>query len=138
MRAIWATRGHTWGFRFLLNGGYADPLPAYERVFYGYEDEPSLCRRVGGEVALRFPDPLDRRDAAGRVIPHDFVILDPQADEELLAEEINSIDDGLQKVWPKVSEVFALVWDRPTPPDSATIRAAIERNSGNPPSTAGT
>ena len=26
MSLIWATRGRTWGFRFLLNGGFADPL----------------------------------------------------------------------------------------------------------------
>ena len=109
MRAIWATRGRTWGFRFLLDGDYPDPLPAYDRVFFGVEDEPRLCIRVGIQVALRFPDPLDRRDAASRVIPHDFVILEPRADEEPLADKINSVDDGLQKVWPLVSDVFARV-----------------------------
>ena len=137
MRAIWATRGRTWGFRFLLDGDYLDPLPPYERVFSGVEDEPRLCVRVGAQVALRFPVPLDRRDAAGRVIPHDFVILEPQADEEPLAEKINSVDDGLQKVWPLVRDVFARVWDKPTPPDAATIRTAIQRNSGQPPKTSG-
>ena len=137
MRAIWATRGRTWGFRFLLDGDYPDPLPAYDRVFSDLEDEPRLCVRVGAQVALRFPDPLDRRDAAGRVIPHDFVILEPLADEEPLADKINSVDDGLQKVWPLVSDVFARVWDTPGPPDAATIRTAIQRNSGQPPMTPG-
>jgi len=138
VRAIWATRGRTWGFRFLLDGDYPDPLPAYDRVFSGVEDEPRLCVRVGAQVALRFPDPLDRRDAAGRVIPHDFVILEPLADEEPLADKINSVNDGLQKVWPLVSDVFARVWDTPRPPDAATIRTAIQRNSGQPPKTTGT
>jgi len=137
VRAIWATRGRTWGFRFLLDGDYPDPLPAYDRVFSGVEDEPRLCVRVGAQVALRFPDPEDRRDAAGRIIPHEFVILEPLADEEPLADKINSVDDGLQKVWPLVSDVFARFWDTPRPPDAATIRTAIQRNSGQPPKTTG-
>ena len=138
MRAIWATRGRSWGFRFLLDGDYPDPLPAYERVFSVIEDEPRLCVRVGAQLALRFPDPLDRRDSAGRVIPHDFVILEPLDNEAPLAGKINSVDDGLQKIWPLVSEVFAGVWNKPRPPDAATIRTAIQRTSGRPPMTPGT
>lgn len=130
MRVIWATRGRTWGFRFLLDGDYLDPLPAYDRVFSGVEGQPRVCVRVGGEVALRFPDPMGRRDAAGRVIPHDFVIREPLADEEPLVDRINSVDDGIQKVWPLVSDVFAEVWDAPGPPDAATILAAMQRESG--------
>ena len=137
MRIIWATRGRTWGFRFLLDGEYADPLLAYERVFSGVEDEPNLCVRVGAQVALRFSDPEDRRDASGRVIPHDFVILEPLGDEEPLADKVNSVDDGLQKIWPLVRDVFARVWDTPMPPDAATIRTAIQRNSHQPPETMG-
>ncbi len=30
---IWATRGRTWGFRFLRKGGYEDPLGVYEDAF---------------------------------------------------------------------------------------------------------
>lgn len=138
MRVIWATRGRTWGFRFLLDGEYPDPLLAYERVFSGFEDEPRLCVRVGAQVALRFPDPEGRRDAAGRVIPHDFVILESLGDGEPLAAKVNSVDDGLHKVWPLVRDVFARVWDRPRPPDAATIRRAIQRSSGQPPLTTDT
>ena len=36
---IWATRGRTWGFRFLLDGGQADPLTTYERAFARLPDE---------------------------------------------------------------------------------------------------
>ena len=32
-RLIWATRGRSWGFRFLLNAGLPDPLADYERSF---------------------------------------------------------------------------------------------------------
>jgi hypothetical protein len=56
---IWATRGRSWGFRFLLNGGRHDPLPEYEGSFAGLEDEPATWRRTAAKVALRFPDPLE-------------------------------------------------------------------------------
>lgn len=57
-------------------------------------------------VALRFPDPLGRKDAAGRVIPHEFVMFRP------LTDEIQSIEDGLQLVWPLVADEFGRVWDQ--------------------------
>lgn len=110
MRLIWATRGRTWGFRFLLRGDFLDPLLEYERVFSGVGDGPEVCRNVGNKVALRFPDPSDRRDRAGRVIPQEFVVFPP------LADKINSVEDGLRMVWPEVAEEFARVWDQPNPP----------------------
>jgi hypothetical protein len=60
-------------------------------------------------VALRFPDPQGRRDAAGRVIPHDFVVFPP------LAAEIDSVEDGLRLVWPHVEDEFARVFEEPKP-----------------------
>lgn len=110
-RLIWATRGRSWGFRFLLKGGLSDPLLVYERSFAGLVDEPTACHHAPGEVALRFPDPLGRRDAAGRVIPHEFVVFGA------LADEIESVADGLQEVWPLVADVYAEVWDAERPPD---------------------
>jgi hypothetical protein len=109
MSLIWATRGHTWGFRFLLTDGPEDPLPAYEAVFARAGDGPEVCIRVGDKVALRFPDPLGRKDRAGRVIPHEFVVGGP------LAEEIGSVADGLRLVWnrPEIEGEFARVWDQP-------------------------
>ncbi|TQM61726.1 hypothetical protein FBY41_1739 [Humibacillus xanthopallidus] len=101
---IWATRGRSWGFRFLLDGGLSDPLLAYERAFANLEDEPTTCRRTAHKVALRFPDPLGRTDAAGRVIPHEFVVLGD------LAKEIQSVEDGLQQVWPHVAGTYARIW----------------------------
>lgn len=110
MTLIWATRGRTWGFRFLLNGGFRDPLPEYDKVFSGFEDEREVCRRVGEKVALRFPDPSGWRDVAGRVIPHEFVVFPP------LADQIDSVEDGIQLVWPLVAEEFAKAWELPSPP----------------------
>jgi len=123
MSLIWATRGRTWGFRFLLDGGFTDPLPEYETAFVGVEDAPKACRRVGGRVALRFPDPLGRKDTAGRVIPHDFVVTGP------LADEIDSVDDGLRLVWqqPRVADEYARIWDSPEPPARAVAGGNVQQ-----------
>lgn len=115
-RLIWATRGRSWGFRFLLDGGLSDPLRAFEHSFAELGDTPTICSRTAGSVALRFPDPLGRRDASGRVIPHEFVVFGE------LAEEIDSIEDGLQQVWPLVAETYAAVWDAERPPSVADLR----------------
>ena len=112
MKIIWATRGRTWGFRFLRDGGFPDPLVEYDAVFSGLEDEPEVCRRVGEKVALRFPDPEGRQDVAGRVIPHDFVVFPP------LADGIDSVEDGLRLVWRPVAEEFMRVWELPKPPST--------------------
>lgn len=112
MKLIWATRGRTWGFRFLRNGGFSDPLPVYGDVFAGLEDELEAWRRVGDKAALRFSDPLGRKDKAGRVIPHEFVVFRP------LADKIESVEDGRQLVWPLVAEEYARLWE-PGPNDLA-------------------
>ena len=117
---IWATRGRSWGFRFLLDGGLADPLVEYERIFADLGDEPTALRRVAGKVALRFPDPLGRRDAAGRVIPHEFVVSGD------LANDIESAEDGRQRVWPPVAEAYAQVWDADEPPSATDLRFATQ------------
>ena len=124
---IWATRGRYWGFRFLLDGGLSDPLPEYERIFAGLGDEPTVWRPVAGKGALRFPDPDGRRDAAGRVIPHDFVV------SEDLAKDIQSAQDGLQQVWPLLEAAYGQVWAAEVPPASTDLRFASQ---DGPPSDA--
>ena len=121
-RLIWATRGRSWGFRFLLNAGLSDPLVDYERIFADLGVEPTIWRRVAGKVALRFPDPLGRRDAAGRVIPHDFVLFGD------LADEIESVEDGLQQVWPLVAGAYARVWDAEDPPSVADLGFTTQKD----------
>jgi hypothetical protein len=116
---VWATRGRTWGFRFLLDGGCSDPLPVYERAFGGTEGDSAMFRRVGGQVALRFPDPQGRRDAAGRTIPHDVVALPP------IAPEIRSVEDGQRLIWPILADAFARLWDLPEPPSPDEVTKAF-------------
>ncbi|MET4639567.1 hypothetical protein [Mycetocola sp. 2940] len=105
MSIIWASRGRSWGFRFLRNAGTRDPLPIYETVFSGIEDMPQIWRRDGDTVALRLSDPQGRCDRAGRVILHDFVLFGD------LASKVHSIEDGRQEVWPLVADRFAEIWN---------------------------
>lgn len=107
---IWATRGRTWGFRFLRRGGLEDPLGLYEEAFSQVGDQPEAWHRVADMVALRFPDPEGRRDAAGRVIPHDFVLFGHWADL------VSSLEEGRERVWREVGNEFQSVWDKDEPP----------------------
>lgn len=113
MRFIWSTRGRSWGFRFLRTAGYTDPLLPYEDAFGQLGDADEECLRVGDRVALRFADPEGRRDRAGRVIPHEFVLFDE------LAARVDSVAEGVARVWPLVADEYAQVWDTPTPPAPA-------------------
>ena len=110
IKVIWATRGRSWGFRFLLDGGFADPLPEYERAFSGLPEELNVWHRQPDRVALRFSDPIGRRDSAGRTIPHEFVILGDRANT------IVSLASGVEQVWPLVEATYALIWEREAPP----------------------
>jgi hypothetical protein len=119
MSLVWATRGRSWGFRFLRDGGQPDPLPLYDGAFAGTEGEPTTYRRVGARVALRFADPEGRCDEAGRVIPHDVVVLPP------LADDIRSLDEGQRTVWPLIADAFERLWDLERPPTAAEIGKAF-------------
>ena len=114
MNFLWATRGRTWGFRFLRTGSATNPLEAYEAAFFGAAETPTVYHAVTGMVAVRFLDPDGRQDRAGRVIPHEFVVLPPDTDR------IRSVDDARAKLWSEVAALYATVWETPTPPLPAT------------------
>ncbi|ROS65442.1 hypothetical protein EDF42_1866 [Curtobacterium sp. PhB172] len=107
---MWATRGRNWGFRFLYTGGLPDPLDVYEAAFAGTEDTIDAFRKRGMTVAVRFADPEGRRDRAGRVIPHEFVIFAPDAARFDTAEEARAT------LWDAVAEQYAAIWDQPSAP----------------------
>lgn len=109
MSMIWATRGRTWGFRFLRTGGLSDPLPAYEAAFAELEGRREGVVHVGDQTALRIADPEGRTDRSGRVIPHDFVLFGN------LSARIHSVADGVAEVWPLVAEEYGRMWDEPAP-----------------------
>lgn len=107
MKFLWATRGREWGFRFLERGGLDDPLLEYEAAFAGLENETEVCEMVGDRLVLRFPDPLGRRDAAGRVIPHDFVVFSPDS------ADLRTVGEAIESIWqsPGVASRFAQIWE---------------------------
>jgi hypothetical protein len=111
---IWVTRGRTWGFRVLRTGGLADAFETYETAFAGLEDAPLAFRSAAGRLAVRFPDPEERRDRAGRVISHEFVLLPP------ISEEIASVEAARDLVWPQVAEAFRDTWDAAAAPTPTT------------------
>lgn len=114
MSLLWATRGRTWGFRFLSDDGSGrDPLAVYEEAFGRLGDATAVVRRTDDVVAVRFPDPQGRCDRAGRVIPHEFVVSGP------LAASVSSVEDALEHVWPLVSERYAVVWDAEKAPSAS-------------------
>lgn len=107
MILLWATRGHDWGFRFLIATDGIDPLPLYEEVFSGAGEDSEIFLRQKGKVALRFPDPKNREDAAGRTIIHDFVLA------EASAPQIRSVEEGRRLIWPQVAEEYGRRWGDP-------------------------
>ena len=109
-RFIWATRGLNWGYTFLKDGGYPDPLQPYEEAFSLISDQVEGWCRVGGAVAVRFRDPAGRKDTAGREIRHDFVLLGS------LGDGIDSVDAGRRRIWPSVKAEFEACWDQSGPP----------------------
>ena len=118
-RLIWATRGRSWGFRFLLDADLADPLSAYEDAFAGIAEAATGYACEGGHVALRFPDPDGRRDTAGRIIPHEFVVFGE------LATTIQSAEAGVRQVWPIVEDAFARIWMLDTAPQPGDLRLTL-------------
>ena len=61
MTLIWATRGRNWGFRFLRDGDFADPLSEYDAAFAGIGAGPSAYYRAGGRSRCAFRIRLDAK-----------------------------------------------------------------------------
>lgn len=106
---IWATRGREWGFRFLRDGGYTDPLPVYEAAFEGIAEQRSATRQVGNLLALRFPDPDGRQDHARRLISHDFVI------RATSSTPLPSMTNAVRTAWESVADEYDRIWGAESP-----------------------
>lgn len=110
MTMIWATRGQKWGFRFLDDGGFDDPLPRYEEAFSAASTDSEVFQKINNGVVVRFLDPEGRIDRAGRMIPHELVLSGP------LAEQIGSVEDALRIIWPILAGIYERVWALPKAP----------------------
>lgn len=108
VRSRWPTRKQ--GRESPPSRGAEDPLLAYDELFDAVDDQqPEVFRRLGDRVALRFPDPEQHTDAAGRAIPHEFVLSGPEADG------ISSLEEGRDRIWPLVATEHAEVWNATGP-----------------------
>ena len=88
-----------------------DPLLAYDELLNATDDQqPDVIRRLGDRVALRFPDPEQRTDAAGCTTPHEFVLSGPEA------RGVNSLEEGRDRIWPLVAKEYAEGWEASEPP----------------------
>ncbi|ROS46166.1 hypothetical protein [Curtobacterium sp. PhB78] len=103
MNLIWATRGRTWGFRFLRTGGLTNPLEVYEAAFVGSDGAPFVFTQRAETLAVRFPDPEQRKDRAGRVIPHEFVVLAP---DHL---RLSDCESARAELWHAVEKEYASI-----------------------------
>ena len=107
---IWSTLGKVWGHRFLLTGGSPDPLIERDRAFEGADPEAEVCHRHGPTLALRFIDPENRKDAAGRPILHELVVSGPESKGPM------SLEEGIAAFWPALADEYSRVWDLQAPP----------------------
>ena len=107
---IYSTRNKNQGFSFRRDGNLPDPLNEYDQAFGGNQDTDAFFRRYGKDnekVAARFLDPEGRKDAAGRVIPHEVIV--PKS----MASGINNLDDVRSKIWPSLKDEYARGYDTP-------------------------
>lgn len=115
MRILWATRGKTWGFRFLRTEGLADPLATYEEAFAGTDGRPETFAMRSGTAAVRFSDPEGRVDRAGRIIPHEFVVF--AAD----SAGLDDLGSARAALWDEVGDQYLAIWERPVPPPADSL-----------------
>ena len=118
---IWASRGRSWGFRFLLDAGLDNPLSTYDLAFAGSPEARSVLTHGEAWVALRFSDPDGRVDASGRVIPHEFIVVGGP-----LAGAINSLESGIGLLWDLVGGTHAKLWASPRGPSVSEVEALLE------------
>ncbi len=110
MRFVWATRGRSWGFRFLNTGELDQPRAVYLDLFDGREFSSHFFERRGPQAAVRFEDPEGRLDRSGRVITHDFVVL------EGMDESIQTVEAARAAVWPSVADEYAEFYEQDSTP----------------------
>ena len=100
MNLVWATRGRSWGFRFLLDGD-TGPAPVYERPSQAPR-RVDFVRRVNAHVAPRFLIP--GADANGRSAH-------PQTGRTPLLADDGRPSRMSAFVWLLLSDTFARVWN---------------------------
>lgn len=100
---VHSTRGKIRGFSFPQHGGLTDPIKEYDKSGLTKDLSDNAFIRYGSKnekIAARFIDPLGRKDAAGRLIPHEVLL------PEDMARGINNHDDVVKKTWPLIKDIY--------------------------------
>lgn len=97
------SRGKNKGFRFYQQGGTPDYFNLWSRHFeaHGFQREGDIFEKLpNGMVAAAFADPKGRKDAAGRVIPHQVLV------PGYLTKGINTLSDVVKEIWPMLEDAY--------------------------------
>lgn len=100
---IHTSRGKNKGFRFYQQGGTPDYFQLWSKHFEqagGAAKNDMFEKLPNGMVAAAFPDPKGRKDAVGRVIPHEVIV------PAYLTTGINTISDVVKHVWPMLEDAY--------------------------------
>lgn len=109
-RVIYAAKPKNQGFQFLDRGGLADPLVEYDKAGFNDDRDLDFFKNYGDrneKIALRFKDPEERKDRAGRPIFHEAIL------PATLAEGIQNRSQAISKVWPLVRDTYGDVYESP-------------------------
>lgn len=100
---VHSSRGKNRGFTFPQHGGLTDPLREYDDSGLTRDLSDKAFLRYGKnneKIAARFLDPEGRKDAAGRIIPHEVIL------PESMARGVNTHDEAVAKAWPLIKDIY--------------------------------
>lgn len=105
---VHASRTKNKGFTFPGRGGLSDPFIEWEKAGFKSNVNVVGTRRYGErneKIAASFPDPLGRKDRAGRPINHEVMI------PEEVAKNIHNLDDVPNIAWSMIKDTYNALYD---------------------------
>ncbi len=118
-KLLWSTRGREWGFRLLREPQFdvaANWQAARDSIFRSSTNDADFFARGvqslrsgyrAAFVAARFHDPESRRDAAGRVIPHEVIFFEPDSRDSPPAATAAEFQE---RVWPLLKDAYGQLY----------------------------
>lgn len=113
---LWSTRGQNWGFRLLLlpELDCSDWLDARhsmfregksaEEYFFNQGDIRLSSNLTVPYLAFSFPDPEQRKDRAGRIIPHEVALFGEET------KAFQDIQSAVDEIWKILSSNYAILY----------------------------
>lgn len=101
------TRTKNRGFSVFNDGNHPKPMTMANKIMGDDWDTSDKLMDTDRGLGVLLTDPEGRKDRAGRDIPH--LIIMPNS----MRDEIRSVDDVREKVWPALKDDYAAVYDQP-------------------------